>query len=244
MNVAASATPRTVMVSGASRGIGLAIAQALHAQGHRLSLGMRDPAAFAANPAHAALVGSDRVLLHPYQAADPTSPDSWLAATRDVFGGVSAVVPCAGVFSRVGVRFESNQLDEIAQTLTVNLMAPWWLCRAVWGDLEASGDGRILMMVSMSGRRVKGHLAAYSASKFALMGLCQAMRNEGWEAGIRVTAICPSWVNTDMAAQVKAIPGEAMTQPGDLAATAAHLLALPRTAVPFEFSVSCSLETG
>ncbi len=98
------------------------------------------------------------------------------------------------------------------------------------------------MLVSMSGRRVKGRLAAYSTSKFALMGLCQAMRNEGWEAGIRVTAICPGWVNTAMAAQVQAIPPEAMTQPEDLAATAVHLLALPRTAVPFEFSVSCLLE--
>ena len=243
MIAAAPAQPRTVMVSGASRGIGLAIARGLHREGHRLSLGLRDPAAFAADPAHAELVASERVLLHPYEAADPTSPDSWLAATRDVFGGVSAVVPCAGVFSRVGVRFEADQLDEIAHTLTVNLMAPWWLCRAVWGELEASGDGRILMLVSMSGRRVKGRLAAYSASKFGLMGLCQAMRNEGWDAGIRVTAICPGWVNTDMAAQVQAIPPEAMTQPEDLAATAAHLLVLPPAAVPFEFSVSCLLET-
>lgn len=233
---------RTVMVSGASRGIGLAIARELHRQGHRVSLGLRDPAAFAADPEHGALVGSERVLLHPYEAGDPAAPDAWLAATRDVFGGVSALVPCAGVFSRVGVRFEPHQLDEIAHTLTVNLMAPWWLCRAVWADLEASGDGRILMLVSMSGRRVKGRLAAYSASKFGLMGLCQAMRNEGWEAGIRVTAICPGWVNTAMASGVQAIRPEAMTQPEDLAATAAHLLALPAAAVPFEFSVSCLLE--
>lgn len=237
-----SALPRTVMVSGASRGIGLAIARRLHAEGHRLSLGLRDPAAFAADPDNAALVGSERVLLQPYEAADPASPDAWLAATRDVFGPVGAVVPCAGVFSRVGVCFEPHELDEIAHTLTLNLLAPWWLCRAAWDDLAASGDGRILMLVSMSGRRVKGRLAAYSASKFGLMGLCQTMRNEGWEAGIRVTAICPGWVNTAMAAEVQAIKPEAMTQPDDLAASVAHLLSLPATAVPFDFSVSCQLE--
>ncbi len=233
---------RTVMVSGASRGIGLAITQKLHAEGHRLSLGVRDTKAFTADPANTSLLRSDRVLLHPYQAEDPSSIDGWLEATRSAFGRVQAVVPCAGVLSRVGVCYEPDQQGEITRTLTVNLMAPWWLCRAAWQDLVDSGDGRILMLVSMSGRRVKGRLAAYSASKFALMGLCQAMRNEGWEDGIRVTAICPGWVNTAMATGVTTVPTEAMTQPHDLGAMAAHLLSLPASAVPFELSVSCLLE--
>lgn len=233
---------RTVMVSGASRGIGLAITQRLHAEGHRLSLGVRDTEAFAADPANSQLLSSNRVLLHSYQAEDPSSADGWLEATRAAFGRVGAVVPCAGVLSRVGVCFESDQHEEIDRTLTVNLMAPWWLCRAAWQDLADCGDGRILMLVSMSGRRVKGRLAAYSVSKFGLMGLCQAMRNEGWESGIRVTAICPGWVNTSMAQGVTAIKPEAMTQPEDLAESAAHLLKLPRSAVPFELNVSCLLE--
>jgi NAD(P)-dependent dehydrogenase (short-subunit alcohol dehydrogenase family) len=126
--------------------------------------------------------------------------------------------------------------------LAVNLLGPWRLSRAVWPQLVASGDGRMITLVSMSGRRVKGGLAAYSASKFALMGLCQTMRNEGWQAGIRITAICPSWVNTSMAAAVTALAREAMTQPDDLAASVSHLLSLPASAVPFEFNVSCQLE--
>ena len=85
-------------------------------------------------------------------------------------------------------------------------------------------------------------MAAYTASKFALLGLCQTMRNEGWEAGIRVTAICPGWVNTDMAAAVQAIPAEAMTQPQDIAALSAELLRLPNSAVPFELAINCTLE--
>ena len=94
----------------------------------------------------------------------------------------------------------------------------------------------------MSGKRSKGRLAAYTTSKFALLGLCQTMRNEGWEAGIRVTAICPGWVNTDMAAAVQAIPAEAMTQPQDIAALSAELLRLPNSAVPFELAINCTLE--
>jgi NAD(P)-dependent dehydrogenase (short-subunit alcohol dehydrogenase family) len=74
------------------------------------------------------------------------------------------------------------------------------------------------------------------------MGLCQAMRNEGWEQGIRVTAICPGWVNTDMAAAVSALPKQAMTQPQDLAELIATLLRLPPSSVPFEIAVNCVLE--
>ena len=94
----------------------------------------------------------------------------------------------------------------------------------------------------MSGKRSKGRLAGYTVSKFALMGLCQPMRNEGWEQGIRVTAICPGWVNTDMAARVKSLPKEAMTQPDDIASLSSNLLQLPNSCVPFELSMNCTHE--
>ncbi|MEX1322947.1 MAG: SDR family oxidoreductase, partial [Synechococcaceae cyanobacterium] len=203
----------------------------------------RDPASLAG------LCGQkrDRLLIQPYEASagdgDPRGPRAWVEATAERWGGIDAVVHCAGVFSRVGLRFADGEEDEIARVLDVNLMGPWRLSRAAWPLLAASGDGRVLTLVSMSGKRVKGRLAAYGVSKFALLALCQAMRNEGWEDGIRVTAICPSWVNTDMAAAVTAMPHEAMTQPQDLAASVSHLLELPSAAVPFEFSVNCQLET-
>ena len=65
----------------------------------------------------------------------------------------------------------------------------------------------------MSGKRAKGNLASYSMSKFALMSLCQTMRNEGWDKGIRVTAICPGWVNTDMAKDVNKLPRNEIYSP-------------------------------
>ena len=96
-------------------------------------------------------------------------------------------------------------------------MGPWRLTRAAWPQLIATGQGRVQVLVSMSGKRVKGRMAGYPVSKFALMGLCQSMRNEGWKTGVRVTALCPSWVNTEMARSVSTVPPEAMTQPQDLA---------------------------
>ncbi len=231
--------PRTLLISGANRGIGRAIARRLHDDGHRLSLGARSPASLAGTP----LEPSQRVLVHRYEATDPGSASAWVAATAERFGGLDGVIHCAGSFSRAGLLFEDAEATEIERLWRVNLMGPWWLTRAAWPLLRASGRGRVVTLVSMSGKRVKGRLAGYATSKFALMGLCQAMRNEGWDDGIRVTAICPSWVNTDMAAAVQVLPKEAMTQPEDLAAHVSLLLNLPDGAVPFELAMSCQLES-
>ncbi|WP_413430078.1 SDR family NAD(P)-dependent oxidoreductase [Synechococcus sp. Cu2B8-bc1011] len=243
---------RTLLISGASRGIGRAVAERALADGHRLSLGLRDLEALKQTPLDPALAGSDKVLLCPYAAEDPAAAQAWVEATSNYFGGFDSVIHNAGIFSRVPLLFESGEEQEIAHIIDVNLMGPWWLTRAAWPQLASHGEGRIQVLVSMSGKRSKGRLAAYSASKFALLGLCQTMRNEGWAAGIRVTAICPGWVNTDMAAAVRNGPSdrwptqsmeaEAMTQPEDIASMSAELLRLPNRAVPFELAVSSSLE--
>jgi NAD(P)-dependent dehydrogenase (short-subunit alcohol dehydrogenase family) len=239
--------PRKILISGASRGIGRAIAERLLAKGHRLSLGVRDPAALrgtALDPERADKdeEGQPRLLLHLYNAEDPAAAEAWVAATVSQFGAIDSMVHSAGVFSRVPLLFEPGQEQEIQQLWDVNVMGPWWLTRAAWPHLAAHGSGRVIVLVSMSGKRSKGRLAGYTASKFALMGLCQTMRNEGWEQGIRVSAICPSWVNTDMAAAVNAMPKEAMSQPEDIATLTAQLLELPNSCVPFELAVSCNLE--
>ena len=243
---------RTLLISGASRGIGRAVAERALADGHRLSLGLRDLEALKQTPLDPALAGSDKVLLCPYAAEDPAAAQAWVEATSNYFGGFDSVIHNAGIFSRVPLLFESGEEQEIAHIIDVNLMGPWWLTRAAWPQLASHGEGRIQVLVSMSGKRSKGRLAAYSASKFALLGLCQTMRNEGWAAGIRVTAICPGWVNTEMAAAVRSGPSdrwptqsmeaEAMTQPEDIASMSAELLRLPNRAVPFELAVSSSLE--
>ena len=243
---------RTLLISGASRGIGRAVAERALADGHRLSLGLRDLEALKQTPLDPDLAGSERVLHYPYAAEDPAAVQAWVEASNNHFGGFDSVIHSAGIFSRVPLLFAPREEQEIAHTINVNLMGPWWLTRAAWPQLASHGEGRIQVLVSMSGKRSKGRLAAYSASKFALLGLCQTMRNEGWAAGIRVTAICPGWVNTDMAAAVRSGPSdrwptqpmgaEAMTQPEDIASMSAELLRLPNRAVPFELAVSSSLE--
>lgn len=233
---------RTVLISGASRGIGFAIAHQLLRDGHRLSLGVRCPDALRGTPLDPE-AWSDQLMLHSYDAASVDTADAWVRATIAWAGGFDALIHCAGVLHRTPLLFSDEQGAELDALWTINVMGPWRLTRAAWPHLVASGEGRIQVLVSMSGKRVKGRMAGYPVSKFALLGLCQSMRNEGWDDGIRVTALCPSWVNTDMARSVSTVPPEAMTQPEDLAQLSSTLLSLPNASVPFEIGVNCMLET-
>ena len=228
---------RTVLISGASRGIGLAIAQRLVADGHRISLGLRNPTSLEGT----SLV-SDQVISHRYDAFEPDSATKWVDATVDRWGGFDTLIQCAGILRTTPLLFEDGEEKDLEDLWRVNVMGPWWLARAAWSQLAISGNSRIQVLVSMSGKRVKGMMAGYPVSKFALMGLCQSMRNQGWNQGIRVTAICPSWVSTDMAASTSPIDPEAMTHPRDLASLSSTLLQLPNQSVPFELSLNCSFE--
>ena len=230
---------RTILISGASRGIGRAIAERALDDGHRLSLGVRNPDGLIGTALDPAVAGSDRVQLVPYDAEEPAAATAWVEQALEHFGGFDSLIHSAGLLLPTPLLFTDAQSHEPEQLMRVNLMGPWWLTRAAWSSLIAHGDARIQVLVSMTGKRSKGRWAGYASSKFALMGLCQTIRNEGWDHGIRITAICPGWVNTDMVSGINAVPPEQMTQPEDLAAWSSRLLELPRSAVPFEFALSC-----
>ena len=232
---------RTVLISGASRGIGRSIAERLLLDGHRLSLGVRDPKDLLATPLDPA-ASPDQLMVHPYEASSSASATTWVDAATAWAGGFDAVIHCAGVLHRTPLLFSDEQESDLEALWSINVRGPWTLTRAAWPHLIASGQGRIQVLVSMSGKRLKGRMAGYPVSKFALYGLCQAMRNEGWNYGIRVTALCPSWVNTDMARSVSNMEPAAMTQPQDLALLSSTLLTLPNAAVPFELCINCNLE--
>ena len=228
---------RTILLTGASRGIGRAFAERLLHDGHRLSLGLRQPGQL-----DGSVLDHPDVFRLPYDAADAAAADDLVTQTTHHWGGFDSLIHCAGCLHRTPLLFDDAAEPELEELWRINVMGPWRLTRAAWPLLKQSGQGRIQVLVSMSGKRVKGRMAGYPVSKFGLMALCQAMRNEGWDDGIRVTAICPSWVATDMAFGVSALPADCMTQPSDLAELSSSLLRLPNPAVPFELAVNCSLE--
>jgi NADP-dependent 3-hydroxy acid dehydrogenase YdfG len=101
----------------------------------------------------------------------------------------------------------------------------------------------VVNLVSLSGKRIKGDNAGYAMSKFAALALSHATRRAGWDHGVRVCAVCPSFVATDMTTAARErVPGEAMIQPADLAELVATVLALPNTASVAELLVNYTFE--
>ena len=235
---------RKILISGASRGIGKAISLKLLKEGHLLSLGVRDKEDLINTPLDPKLNDPERFMVHKYEATDKTSSKRWVQSTVSTFGNIDTVIHCAGIFRKTNLIFNDEEMKDIDEIWKVNVLGPWLLTKDVWKYLSNSNSSRIIVLVSMSGKRSKGNLASYSMSKFALMSLCQTMRNEGWSQGIRVTAICPGWVNTDMAKGINQFPKESMTQANDIASICSNLLELPNSSVPFEIALNCQLETS
>jgi NADP-dependent 3-hydroxy acid dehydrogenase YdfG len=219
------------MISGANRGIGAAIARQLAEGGWRLSLGVRHPARMAARTGD---------LVHRFDAMEGAEA-AWVAATMEYFGRIDAVINNAGMIIPKSV-IEADD-DELMAMFRVNVQSPLRLVRAAWPHLAASGRGRVIMVASLSGKRVKSAQSSlYAVTKFAAVALSHGIRQSGWELGIRATALCPGFVATDMARGLSNIAPEAMTQPADLARMVALLLDLPNTASVAELAVNGQLE--
>ena len=234
---------RKILISGASKGIGKAIAIKLLEEGHSISLGVREKESLNNTPLDPKLSKTKSLVVHRYDAIDKNSSKEWVQNTMKTFKSIDTVIHCAGIFKRTNLIFNDNEIKDIESLWKINLLGPWILTKDSWRYLSMSNSARIIVLVSMSGKRSKGNLAGYSMSKFALMSLCQTMRNEGWNKGIRVTAICPGWVNTDMAKEVNHFPKDDMTQAKDIANICSNLLQLPNSSVPFEIALNCQLET-
>lgn len=222
---------RVVMVSGASRGIGRAVVERLIDGGYRVSAGVRDSRG---------LVGSDRLMLHRYDAESLPSAEAWVAATIERFGRVDGLINAAGINPEANL----TDPDEMAldAMMLINVKAPMRLIRLALPHLAKCGKGRVINVASMSGKRVRNSNAGYAMTKFALLALSHAVRQYGWEHGIRATAICPSFVATDMTAHVTKWPRERMSDPRDIAELIATVLRLPNTATIAELLVNCRLE--
>lgn len=226
---------RTVMISGANRGIGFAVAQHLSASGYHVSLGARDPSSIDTS------VLSGKFITQQYDAVDSQSATEWARKTHDHFGSVDAVVLNAGVIKPFGV--ENGDDADLDLMWDVNFKGPLKLVRATMPSLRASGSGRIVNVVSLSGKRLLSESnLGYGASKFAALALTHAIRQTGWDDGVRATAICPGLVDTDMVSAVNTPAGEYKISPEAIAATTAYALSLPNDASVAEILVNSRLE--
>lgn len=225
------------MISGANRGLGNAIARRLLDVGFNVSVGGRDLDALVT-----AFEASDqtRVLCHHYDAEAPGTDASWIDATMERFGRLDGIVNNAGIVDTTSL--EALTEEALDLLWAVNVKAPMRMTQLALPHLRTSGSGRVVNIASLSGIRVAGTFApGYAMSKHAVIALTEATKQAGWADGVRVTAVCPGFIATDMTSGFGEDPAT-MIDPDDLAELISTTISLPNTASVAQLNVSCRLE--
>jgi len=185
---------RVVVVSGASRGIGRASALELARAGARLALLARDQDALGAVREAAQGLGAE-ARVYPSDLRRPEEVERAAAALLADFGRVDALVNNAAV-GRYGGFLDLSR-EDFAEMLDVNVLGVVALTQALLPAMLARGEGHVLMVASVQGLAATATSAAYSASKFALVGLTRSLALDVGPQGVRVTLLCPGSVATD-----------------------------------------------
>ncbi len=187
-------SPVTI-VTGASRGIGRAIADALAAAGHRLVLVARDGDRLAAAAAELRTRGT-RVEAVTADLRHEDAAAQVVAAAERHFGSPTAVVSNAG--TAPSDKIENTTAAVLRETFELHVAAPLAFARACVPAMKRAGTGCLLHLASTAGLRGYPFTSAYTAAKHGMVGLARALHAELSPAGIRVYAVCPGFVDSDI----------------------------------------------
>jgi NAD(P)-dependent dehydrogenase (short-subunit alcohol dehydrogenase family) len=219
---------RLALVTGASRGIGAATAEAIAAAGAQVVLAARDRESLDGVAERIRAAGGEATPV-PTDVAEADDVERLFAAV-DGLGSLSALVCAAGVLR--SVPFEEITPEAWAESLDVNLTGAFLCCRAAFGVMRRSGEGRIVNIGSLSGvyatEKFPG-LAAYNVSKYGVVGLTEAIAAEGKEHGISAICVSPGAVDTEMLRRANPALRPGLT-PGDVAELIVALLDSPLVA--------------
>lgn len=221
---------KTVVVTGAAQGVGLVTTR------HFAELGwhvvMTDIQPLESQAAKLAQHGHSVSHL----SGDQASPDFVAALAEQVRsenGQADALVNNAGISMICPA--EDTSLDQWNRVLSVNLTGPFLLCQAFGAQMLAGHGGAIVNVASIAGLRGVIHRSAYNASKHGLVGLTHTLAGEWGGRGVRVNAVCPGWIKTEMdekdmgsgaytdADIVNRVPMARFARPEDVASAIAYL---------------------
>jgi NAD(P)-dependent dehydrogenase (short-subunit alcohol dehydrogenase family) len=226
---------RAALITGGSSGIGLAIARALGEEGYGLTVSSRradklEPAADALRAD-----GFD-VLAVAGNLTDEEAIKELVAQHRERWGRLDVLINNAGL--GIGASVADTETKKLDLQLDVNLRAVYLVARESIPLLKEAGaeHGKALMVntASIAGKQGQPLLPAYSATKFGVVGLSQALHRDLMGDGIQVTALCPAFVATPMTDWIEGqVPKEQMIQPEDIAESVRFLLKVsPACMVP------------
>jgi 2-deoxy-D-gluconate 3-dehydrogenase len=192
---------RVALVTGASRGLGGAMASALAAAGADIALHARTEPASATAAAIASSSGRRTALLTG-DLADPDTAERIVRETLSAFGRLDVLVNNAGIIRR---RAASEHTDEDWDAvIAVNLSSAFRLCRAAGRHMLERGSGKIVNIASMLSFQGGVTVPGYAASKGGLVQLTKALANEWAAGGINVNAIAPGYMETDNTSALRA----------------------------------------
>lgn len=227
---------RVALITGASRGIGAAVARSLAAEGARLGLASRSGDD----------LGIDDAVAQPTDVRDPDALAALVEATVEKFGGLDILVVNAGV-GAYGP-FLDLPSDQMEEMIDVNVKGALYSIRSALPHLLESDSADIVMLASEAGRRGLPLEAVYSASKFAQIGLTRALDHELRESGIRCTNVAPGGVATDFAMGRGRTPDmpelDGMMSPEDVAEVVTFVVSRPRNHRILEVALRPVTETS
>lgn len=183
------------LVTGASRGIGRAVALALAADGHPVTLAARDSVGLS-ETADLIEAGGGQAFPVATDVTDPGSVAELVARATHRFGPPLVVVNNAGAAASHAFKDHPDELWH--RMLAVNLTGPYLVTRATAAGMLTAGWGRVVMMGSVASLTGARYIAAYTAAKHGLLGLTRALAAEWVRSGITVNMVAPGYVDTAM----------------------------------------------
>jgi short-subunit dehydrogenase len=183
---------KIVVITGGSRGLGLALARELASRGASLGLMARDAIELAR--ARRSIDSDSLVQLLPADVTDPAQVEQAFSTMVRRFGRIDVVINSAGQI--LSAPFDDTTVDDFKAMLDVHFWGTLHASRAALPHLARHGEGRIINICSIAGRIPVPHLSAYGASKYAQAGLSAVMAEELRQQGVRVTTVIPGLMRT------------------------------------------------
>jgi 3-oxoacyl-[acyl-carrier protein] reductase len=192
---------KTALVTGASRGIGRAIALELAQQGvKRLLLVARDAERLSQVALEIEAFGTEVAIL-PLDVSRLVEVNIAIAQAWRDYGPIDLLINCAGVAHQAP--FLKSPLSNVQQEIEINLMGMYTITRLVARRMAVQREGTIVNVSSLMGKIAAPTMATYSATKFAILGFTQALRGELAQYNIRAIALLPSLTDTDMVRELQ-----------------------------------------